>query len=38
MLTFDFAVLLQKGSGSNIGLPNRMGQIAFSSSAVAAEH
>jgi hypothetical protein len=38
MLTFDLVADLQNGSGSNIGLPKRMGQIAFSSSSVAAVH
>jgi hypothetical protein len=38
MLTFDFVADLQKGSGSNIGLPKRIGQITFSSSSVAAVH
>lgn len=38
MLTLDLLALLQKGSGSNIGLPKRIGQIAFSSSSVAAVH
>jgi hypothetical protein len=38
MLTFDLFADLQKGSGSNMGLPKRIGQIAFSSSSVAAVH
>jgi hypothetical protein len=38
MLTFDLFADLQKGSGSNIGLPKRIGQTAFSSSSVAAVH
>ena len=38
MLTFDLVADLQKGSGSNMGLPKRMGQMTFSSSSVAAVH
>ena len=38
MLTFDLLADLQKGSGSNIGLPKRIGQMTFSSSSVAAVH
>src|SRR5579859_1943775 len=38
MLTLDFFADWQNGSGSNIGLPKRIGQIAFSSSAVASAH
>ena len=38
MLTFDLVAVLQNGSGSNIGLPKRIGKMAFSSSSVAAVH
>lgn len=38
MLTFDLLADMQKGSGSNIGLPKRIGQMTFSSSSVAAVH
>jgi hypothetical protein len=38
ILTFDLVADVQNGSGSNIGLPNRIGQISFSSSSVAAVH
>jgi hypothetical protein len=38
MLTFDLFTDMQNGSGSNIGLPNRIGQMTFSSSSVAAVH
>src|ERR1019366_3089519 len=38
MLTLDLLADLQNGSGSNIGLPKRMGQMTFSSSSVAAVH
>ncbi len=34
-LALDFVVELQYGSGKKIGLPNRFGQMTFSSSSVA---